>query len=136
MSTDAISSSDFRSNDDFDLTIVVPVYNRTELVGRCLRSCLSQSGENVEVVVVDDASSDGTADAVRAFVHPRLRLFVQDQNKGVCAARGRGVLEARGEWIAFVDSDDELLEGAVGALLGAIKDCPRMWRDLPSGPSC
>lgn len=111
-------------NSEIDLTIVVPVYNRAGLVGRCLRSCLSQAGENVEILVVDDASSDGTADAVRAFAHPRLRLFVQDRNKGVCAARGRGVSEARGKWIAFVDSDDELLDGAVGALLAAIKDCP------------
>lgn len=111
-------------NGAIDLTIVVPVYNRAALIGRCLRSCLAQAGENVEVIVVDDASTDDSVAAVRTFSHPRLSVLVQERNKGVCSARGRGVSEARGEWVAFVDSDDELAEGAVDALMMAIRECP------------
>ena len=124
MSQDALSSSDGQLSDGIDLTIVVPVYNRAALIGRCLRSCLAQAGENVEVIVVDDASTDDSVAAVRAFSHPRMSVLVQERNKGVCSARGRGVSEARGEWVAFVDSDDELAGGAIDTLLAAIRECP------------
>jgi len=106
-----------------DLTIVVPVFNRAPLVRRCLRSCLSGAQQNVEIVVVDDASTDGSVDTIRAIDDPRIRLVRQAENAGVCAARNRGAAEARGAWIAFLDSDDELVPGAVDILLAATKSC-------------
>lgn len=89
------------------VTVVLPVYNREKLVGDTLESILSQRFGEFEVVVVDDGSTDGTAEAVKAFTQRdgRVRYVFQD-NAGPGAARNTGITEARGEWIAFLDSDD------------------------------
>lgn len=110
--------------DRIALSIVVPVYNRERFVARAIQSCLAGSGDAVEVIAVDDGSTDGSMDEVAAITDPRLRICRQNANAGVCAARRRGVAEARGEWVAFVDSDDELLPDAVERVLEATRDCP------------
>jgi glycosyltransferase involved in cell wall biosynthesis len=97
-------------------SIIVPVYNRAAVVGRALRSCLAQSFSDFEIVVVDDASSDESVAVVRSFDDPRIRLIVHDVNRGVCPARNSGMAAARGEWFVFLDSDDELLPDALGAM--------------------
>jgi glycosyltransferase involved in cell wall biosynthesis len=97
-------------------SIITPVYNRAPVVGRALRSCLSQSFASFEVVVVDDGSRDESVAAVRAFDDPRVRLIVHERNRGVCPARNTAMANARGEWLVFLDSDDELLPGALEAI--------------------
>jgi glycosyltransferase involved in cell wall biosynthesis len=94
-------------------SVILPVYNRAELVGRALRSCLAQTFPDFEVVAVDDGSSDGSADAVRAVSDPRIRLLVHERNLGRCPARNTAMAAARGEWFVFLDSDDELLPDAL-----------------------
>lgn len=94
-------------------SVIMPVYNRAALVGRALRSCLSQSFADFEIVVVDDGSSDASVEVIRAFDDPRIRLIVHERNRGRCPARNTGMAAARGEWFVFFDSDDELLEGAL-----------------------
>ena len=103
------------------VSVVVPAYNAEGTLGQTLASVLGQTFEDLEVVVVDDGSSDGTADVARAGGDARVRL-VQVQNGGVARARNRGVAEAQGELIAFLDSDDvwlsEKLESQV-EMMGA-----------------
>jgi glycosyltransferase involved in cell wall biosynthesis len=94
-------------------SIVMPVYNRAALVGRALRSCLSQSFADFEIVVVDDGSSDASVEVIRSFDDPRIRLIVHERNRGRCPARNSGMAVARGQWFVFFDSDDELLAGAL-----------------------
>jgi glycosyltransferase involved in cell wall biosynthesis len=94
-------------------SIVMPVHNRATLVGRALRSCLSQSFADFEVVVVDDGSSDASVEAVRDHDDPRIRVIVHERNLGRCPARNTAMAAARGEWFVFLDSDDELLPGAL-----------------------
>ncbi|MDP9192141.1 MAG: glycosyltransferase [Acidobacteriota bacterium] len=94
-------------------SVIVPVYNRAALVGRALRSCLSQSFADFEIVVVDDGSSDSSVDVIRSFDDPRIRLVVHERNRGRCPARNTAMAAARGDWYVFFDSDDELLEGAL-----------------------
>src|SRR5688572_6629765 len=94
-------------------SIIMPVYNRAALVGRALRSCLSQSFADFEIVVVDDGSSDASVDVIRTFDDPRIRLVMHERNRGRCPARNTGMAAARGQWFVFFDSDDELLEGAL-----------------------
>ena len=106
------------------LSIVVPVYNRAELVGRCLTSCLQSDDPRYELVLIDDASTDATYDVLMSYAGKHVRIFRQDINGGVSAARQRGVEAAWGHWIAFVDSDDTLMPGAIDALLNAIADAP------------
>lgn len=94
-------------------SIVIPVFNRERLVRRAIVSCLAQRHPNFEVVVVDDGSTDATAARVAQIADSRLRLFVQPSNRGVSPARNLGVERARGEWIVFLDSDDELTDDAL-----------------------
>ena len=89
------------------VSVIIPTYNRERLLERAIRSVLTQSYRTFEVIVVDDGSTDGTADMVAQSDDPRLRLLVQDRNMGVAAARNRGMRHAKGRFIAFLDSDDE-----------------------------
>lgn len=89
------------------VSIVIPCFNGEAVIARAVESALAQTIEQVEVVVVDDGSSDGSVDILRGF-GDRIR-WESGPNRGACAARNRGVALARGEWIQFLDADDELL---------------------------
>jgi glycosyltransferase involved in cell wall biosynthesis len=87
------------------ISVVVPTYNRRAHVLRAIDSVIAQTRPVSEIVIVDDGSTDGTAEAIRSRFGSRVSVLVQE-NAGVSAARNRGVREAKGEWIAFLDSDD------------------------------
>ena len=87
------------------ISVIIPTYNRIDVLPRALDSVFSQSDPLTDVIVVDDGSDDGTADMVSAK-YPEVKLIKQ-QNIGVSAARNRGIAESKGGWIAFLDSDDE-----------------------------
>lgn len=88
------------------VSVVVPVYNRRALIEETLRSALAQQWPSIEVIVVDDGSTDGSADHVERVFGDRVRLIRLDRNVGRSAARNAGCAAARGEYIAFLDSDD------------------------------
>ncbi len=92
------------------VAVIIPTYNRAALLGRAVSSVLGQTFRDFELIVVDDGSTDGTADLpVFACGDPRLYLLRLPDNRGVSAARNTGVREATASWIAFLDSDDEWL---------------------------
>ncbi len=95
-------------------SVVVPLYNKEAFIQATLRSVLEQAGADLEVVVVDDGSSDGSAQRVLELADPRVRLIHQ-ANAGVSAARNRGVADARGEWVVCLDADDLLHPQALEA---------------------
>lgn len=88
------------------ISVVIPLYNKAETVARTLASVAGQTFGDFEIVVVDDGSTDGSAEIVGGAGIPGLRL-VRQNNAGVSAARNRGVEEACGEYVAFLDADDE-----------------------------
>jgi len=94
-------------------SIVIPCYNRERLVRRAIDSCLNQDCTDFELIVVDDGSTDGTAESVLAYSDPRVRLLRHAQNRGLCPTRNTGIAAAYGEWVLTFDSDDELLPGAL-----------------------
>jgi len=86
------------------VSVIVPTYNRATWLPETVNSILEQSHPPLEVLVIDDGSSDNTAEVCAAF--PSSVRYVRQENAGVSAARNRGMREAKGEWIAFADSDD------------------------------
>jgi glycosyltransferase involved in cell wall biosynthesis len=98
------------------ISVVIPTFNRAKQVAHAINRVLSQTYDRIEIVVVDDGSTDCTRDAIRAIIKrdeesrriSRIRYFYQP-NKGQSAARNKGIAEANGDWIAFLDSDDDWL---------------------------
>lgn len=105
------------------ISVVVPLYNKRPYIAKALASVVDQGVEGLEVVVVDDGSTDGGADLVRSLGIPQLVLVLQ-ANAGVSVARNRGIEVARGELIAFLDADDWWLPGFLPAILALHRDYP------------
>ena len=105
------------------VSALIPTYNRKEYVIRAIESMLAQTAPVDEVIVVDDGSTDGTAEALSSRYGSRVRV-VRQQNMGVSAARRRAIDEAQGEWIAFLDSDDEWVPERNATLLKAAFQVP------------
>jgi glycosyltransferase involved in cell wall biosynthesis len=91
------------------ISVVIPVRNRSSQIKRCLASVLNQTYQALEVIVVDDNSTDNTREAVKKIDSVKIKLIELGDHKGAQAARNRGIVEASGDWIAFQDSDDEWL---------------------------
>src|SRR5690348_11964260 len=92
------------------LSVVIPAYNAATTIRAAVTSTLRQTRPVLEVIVVDDGSADATADVVSAIGDPRVRL-ISRVNGGPSAARNAGIAAARGEFVAFLDSDDLWLPG-------------------------
>ncbi|WP_165775197.1 glycosyltransferase family 2 protein [Mameliella alba] len=101
-----------------DLSVVVPLYNKRAFIGRALASIAAQEVQPEEVIVVDDGSTDGSAEVVSDFKGLPIRL-IRQQNAGVSVARNRGIAYARCDWVAFLDADDEYLPGAIKSMRDA-----------------
>lgn len=95
---------------DLGISVIVPTFNRARMLGRAVRSVLDQLSPLDELLVVDDGSTDNTAELIASMAHPLMRYLRQTRG-GAGAARNRGIAEARGQLVAFVDSDDEYLPG-------------------------
>lgn len=93
------------------LSIVIPLYNKEKEIHTTLKSVLSQSFSDFEVVIVNDGSTDGSVREVERFADRRIRIVTQE-NAGVSAARNRGIREATGRYILLLDADDTLMPGA------------------------
>ncbi|MBI3860311.1 MAG: glycosyltransferase [Planctomycetia bacterium] len=113
---------------------VIPTFNRAYCIARTIDSALAQTYRDTEVVVVDDGSTDGTAEMIRDRFgnEPRVR-YLHQQNAGVSAARNAGMLAARGEFLALLDSDDSWHPWKLEAQIAALRRFPELgmvWTDF------
>ncbi len=105
------------------VSVVVPVYNRKEYVGRCINSILKQTYRNLDIILVDDGSTDGSADILDSYadMDDRIRV-IHKTNGGLSDARNAGIDSAKGEYICFVDADDSVNEHYIEYMLKACID--------------
>lgn len=101
------------------VSVVMPAFNRAGSIGAAIRSVLAQTHRELELIVIDDGSTDGTADAVLAFDDPRIRL-IRGDHAGVSAARNAGLDQASGRWIAYLDSDNRWVPWHLEVMLRAM----------------
>lgn len=120
---------DARPDDDLrpDVSVVIPTRNRWPLLARALRGALAQEGVALEVLVVDDGSSDETAERLAAEIDQRVSVLRNDVSSGVARARNRGIGVARGRWVAFLDDDDVWAPDKLAAQLGAMNGAGWAW---------
>ena len=104
-------------------SVVLPVYNRANLLGDALRSVLAQTEQDFEIVVVDDGSTDNPSRVVEAIGDPRIE-FVRHENRGGGAARNTGIDKARGRFVAFLDSDDRFLPHHLATMRRLLESAP------------
>ncbi|WP_328517201.1 glycosyltransferase family 2 protein [Haladaptatus caseinilyticus] len=88
------------------MSVIVPTYNRAHSLPRTIESVLSQTLEDIELIIVDDASDDNTTEVVASYDDDRIRFYKHEENQGASAARNTGIEHAEGQYMAFLDSDD------------------------------
>ncbi len=104
-------------------SVVIPAFNAAATVSSAIKSALSQTQPDLEVIVVDDGSADETAELARGFGDPRVRVVAQS-NRGLPGARNAGIAVARGDYVAFLDSDDLLLPDYLELVERALREHP------------
>jgi len=106
------------------VSVIIPTYNRAHLVGRAIQSVLNQTYQDFEIIVVDDGSADNTKEVIKKFQEQdkRVKYIRHEKNRGGSAARNTGIKASRGEYIAFLDSDDKWVPGKLEKQLKKIND--------------
>lgn len=104
------------------ISVIIPTYNRAKLLPRAVDSVLEQVGAEVEVIIVDDASTDDTEQVVAQMMDSRIRYIRMAQNSGACTARNVGIAVSKGKLIAFQDSDDIWLPGKLKQQLAVLTE--------------
>ena len=94
------------------VSIIIPVYNASKYVEQSVYSAINQTYRNIEVIAVDDGSTDNSYELLKTIKDTRLKVFKQ-LNQGACVARNRGIQESTGEYVKFLDADDFLYQDAI-----------------------
>ncbi len=111
-------------NKDFGkplISVIIPSYNRASCLERAITSVINQTYDNLEIIVVDDSSTDNTEDIVKKFNDRRIVCIRHSENKGVSVARNTGIKKSKGSFIAFLDSDDQYLPEKIKKSLDGFK---------------
>lgn len=105
------------------MSVIIPTYNRERFVTEAIDSVLDQTVTDYEILVIDDGSTDGTRKALEAYVD-KIK-YIYQENSGVSSARNVGIKEAQGEWVAFLDSDDEWTTDYLSTQMAQLEKFPR-----------
>ena len=106
------------------VSVIIPVYNRRNIVMKAIDSVLSKSYDNFELIIVDNASTDGTVELLKEIEHEKIRVFFHSENKDCCASRNTGLKNANGDFITYLDSDNQMDKRFIEANLGMFLKFP------------
>ena len=112
------------------VSVIIPTYNRVHTIATAVDSVFRQTYQNFELIIIDDASTDDTHSVVQKYRDPRLSYF-DKPNGGPSSARNYGVARASGEWVMYLDSDDELLPAAIATMVSWLKRNPEAVFAIP-----
>lgn len=104
------------------ISVIIPTFNRAQVLRRAIISALNQTYRNIELVIVNDASTDSSSDIVKSINDNRIKLVVHEKNKGLAAARNTGIRNSAGQYVTFLDDDDEWLPEKISLQLDAIRN--------------
>ena len=107
------------------VSVIIPTHNRSQLLKRAIGSVLNQTYSKLECIVVDDASTDETTEVVASFNDDRIRCFRHKINRHASAARNTGIRHSKGELIAFLDDDDEWMDGKLEQQVNLLQKSPQ-----------
>lgn len=107
------------------ISVIIPLYNKKDSIERAIQTVLEQSFKNIELIIVDDGSTDESLSIVNEQYSDNEKvIIIQQNNGGPSTARNTGVRNAKGEWIVFLDADDELTEGALQMMMNEVMNYP------------
>lgn len=111
------------AKDNYDVSIIVPVYNAEKYLQECIDSLINQTKKDIEIILVNDGSTDGSRNIIERNCKKYDNItFIDQENKGVCVARNKGIEAAKGEYIGWLDSDDMLKPQAIERLYKTMKE--------------
>lgn len=114
------------------VSIIIPAYNSEKYIAQSIESCLNQNYENVEVIVVNDGSTDTTREIVASFCENQRVILINQQNQGVSAARNQGIKHATGDYLTFLDADDILATDTISGNVALLEENPQVdWLYFP-----
>jgi glycosyltransferase involved in cell wall biosynthesis len=113
------------------VSVIIPTYNRARFVVKAIDSVLRQSFQDCEILVIDDGSTDDTREVLSVYSE-RIR-YIYQKNSGVSSARNTGILQAKGEWISFLDSDDEWTENYLLTQMAQVSKVPQAVAHITNG---
>ena len=106
------------------VSVIIPVYNKGPFLDKCLESVVNQSYENLQIIIIDDGSNDESKEIIHSFLKKDKRfIFIEQTHGGVAMARNRGIEAADGEYLIFLDADDELKKDYVELLVNHCREC-------------
>lgn len=103
-----------------NISIIIPLYNKEKYIKTCLSSALQQTYQDYEIIIVDDGSTDSSVKIINENFQSKIIRIISQKNSGPAAARNRGVIESSGQWILFLDADDQLLPWALEKFVSLI----------------
>jgi len=122
------------------VSVIIPTYNREKLISKAINSVIKQNYSDWEIIIVDDRSTDHTKELIEEFIRSdsRIKYYINQRNKGPGGARNYGIEQASGEYIAFLDSDDEWLELHLSDCIDVLQKeeyqvCFSLWYEYRSG---
>ncbi len=115
-----------RQSENPKVSVIITTYNRASLLPRAVNSVLAQTYANYEVIIIDDCSQDNTGEVIHGFSDPRIRVIRHEINRGSAAARNTGIAHALGEYITFLDDDDECTPNRLSDQVRALNTNPNV----------